>query len=68
MDVLESEFGVKDSYLDLVKKDFYLLALNLIEYVNNELQDIQKFNFIKYMVFTGLQFPVFQTKTYYLIT
>lgn len=37
MDVLENEFGVKDSYLDLVQKDFYLLALNLIEYVNNEL-------------------------------
>jgi hypothetical protein len=37
MDVLESEFGVKDSYLDLVQKDFYLLALNLIEYVNNEI-------------------------------
>lgn len=37
MDVLESDFGVKDSYLDMIQKDFILLALNLIEYINNEL-------------------------------
>lgn len=36
MDVLESDFGVKDSFIDAVLKDYYLLSLSLIEYVNNE--------------------------------
>lgn len=36
MDVLESDFGVKDSYMEVVIKDFYLIALNLIEFVNHE--------------------------------
>ena len=37
MDVLETEYGVKDSYLDMILKDLLVLALNLIEYINNEL-------------------------------
>ena len=37
MDVLENQFGVKDSFLDSILKDFYLLSLGLIEYVNNEM-------------------------------
>lgn len=37
MDVLESDFGVKDSFLDMCLKDVYIMALNLIEYVNIEL-------------------------------
>lgn len=37
MDVLESDYGVRDSYLDMIQKDFIVQALNLIEYINNEL-------------------------------
>lgn len=37
MDVLESDFGVKDAFLNSVLKDFHLMSLNLIEYVNNEI-------------------------------
>ncbi len=37
MDVLESCFGIKDSYLETVLKDFYLMSLNVIEFVNNEM-------------------------------
>lgn len=37
MDILENENGTKDSYLDLIQKDIYLLSLSLIEYTNNEL-------------------------------
>lgn len=37
MDVLDNEFGVKDSYLDFINKDFLIIALSLIEYVNNEM-------------------------------
>ncbi len=37
MDVLESSFGIKDSYLETVLKDYYLMSLNLIEFVNNEM-------------------------------
>ncbi len=37
IDVLDCENGIKDSYLDIVQNDLYLLAVTLIEYVNNEL-------------------------------
>ena len=39
MDILESDYGVKESYLDMVQKDFLLQASNLIEYVKNEVKE-----------------------------
>lgn len=42
MDVLESDYGVKDSFLSSVLKDFYLMALTLIEFVNNEIVNSMK--------------------------
>lgn len=44
MDVLESDFGIKDSFLETVLKDFYLMSLNLIEFINNELVNNMKLN------------------------
>lgn len=37
MDVLESDYGVKEAFLDGAIKDLYIMSLNLIEYINNDM-------------------------------
>jgi hypothetical protein len=37
MDVLENNHGVKEAFLDSAIKDLYIMSLNLIEYINNEM-------------------------------